>query len=167
MGKILISACLTGRLVRYDAKRVPLQDEWLKELLGKGLLCECCPEADGGMPIPRPPAQIVGGAGIDVLAGRARVVDITGCDVTRFFIRGAEYALSVVKKHKIKVALMKEKSPSCGSDLIYDGTFSDSLIKGAGVTTALLRKNGVCVFSDRESAGFKSFIKQNFSEMLF
>ncbi len=164
MEKILISGCLAGALVRYDAKRVPIRDKWLKKLLGKGLLHECCPEVDGGMPIPRPPAQIVGGTGIDVLAGRARVMDVTGCDVTDFFLRGAEYALSVVKKQKIKVALMKEKSPSCGSGFIYDGSFTGQLIDGDGVTSALLRQNGVRMFSESKIVEFKLFVKQNFSE---
>lgn len=157
----MISSCLTGSLVRYDGRRVPLDDEWVSGLLKSGICRAVCPEVDAGMSIPRPPAQILGGDGYDVLSGRARVMDEKGRDVTSFFVRGAELSLSIVKKAGIQIALMKEKSPSCGSRRVYDGSFSSRLIDGVGVTTAILRENGVLVFSENEILNFKTFVKQN------
>jgi len=150
MEKILISACLAGDRVRYDGRRLPLENLLLARWKEDGRLVKVCPEVGGGMKIPRPPAQIVDGSGLDVLKGRARVMDNKGCDVTDFFIKGAEFALSVARKYGIKLAVLKEKSPSCGVHRIYDGTFSVTLIPGAGVTSALLRENNILVFSEQE-----------------
>ncbi len=165
MDKILISGCLAGDVVRYDGRHIPLEDHWLKGLLRNGILCKCCPEVEGGMPIPRAPAQIVGGSGFDVLAGRATVVDVCGENVTRYFLEGAEWALSKVRQFNIKAALLKEKSPSCGCRTIYDGSFSSKLTDGVGVTTALLMENDVSVFSEKEILGFKAFIRPYYPEI--
>ena len=162
MEKILVSACLAGDVVRYDGQSKPLSDKWLERFSDKGLIYKYCPEVAAGMPIPRPSAQIVGGTGSDVLAGHAVVQDVTGADVTDYFIKGAERALSIVRKYNIQLALLKEKSPSCGTVYIYDGSFSTRLIEGAGVTTALLMDNNVKVFSESQILKFKSYIKQNF-----
>ncbi|MXS78449.1 DUF523 domain-containing protein [Nitrosomonas sp. JL21] len=150
MKKILISACLAGDRVRYDGKRAPLKDEVLSRWGDKGLLVKVCPEVSGGLKIPRPEARIVNGNGLDVLKGMAKVLDIHGCDVTSFFIRGAEYALSIARRFNIEVAILKEKSPSCGAHNIYDGQFASHLIPGFGVTSALLKQNGVKIFSENE-----------------
>ncbi|MCK4767083.1 MAG: DUF523 domain-containing protein [Desulfobacula sp.] len=150
MGKILISGCLVGDLVRYDGKHVPLTDESLRKWSRKGLFVSVCPEVSGGLKIPRLPAQIVNGNGLDVLEGKAKVVDIEGNDVTLPFIRGAEYALSVAEKYDIQIAILKEKSPSCGVHHIYDGHFDSNLILGFGVTTAILKQSGIKVFSENE-----------------
>nr|NJM03528.1 DUF523 domain-containing protein [Desulfobacula sp.] len=150
MEKILISACLAGDRVRYDGRRAPLENALLARWKEEGRLVKACPEVAGGMTIPRPPAQITGGSGLDVLKGRARVVDNKGCDVTGLFIKGAEYALSIAQKYGIRLAILKEKSPSCGIHRIYDGTFTSTLIPGAGVTAALLTANKVLVFSELE-----------------
>jgi uncharacterized protein YbbK (DUF523 family) len=150
MEKILISACLAGDLVRYDGRRLLLENLLLARWKEDGWLMKVCPEVGGGMKIPRPPAQIVDGSGLDVLNGKARVMDNESCDVTGFFIKGAEYALSIAQKHGIRLAVLKEKSPSCGVHQIYDGTFSSTLIPGAGVTAALLAANNIRVFSELE-----------------
>ncbi|MCF6246113.1 MAG: DUF523 domain-containing protein [Desulfobacula sp.] len=162
MEKILVSACLAGDVVRYDGKCVPLKNKYLELLGNKGCMVKCCPEVAGGMSIPRAPAQIAGGNGSDVLAGRAGVMDINGKDVSRFFIKGAESALSVVRAHHSQVVLLKDKSPSCGSHFIYDGTFGGRLICGDGVTAAILKQNNVYVFSDSEIQEFEIFVKQSF-----
>lgn len=167
MEKIMISACLAGDLVRYDGKTKPLQDSWVERLLNEGLVCKFCPEVAAGMSTPRPPAQIVGGTGEDVLSKKAIVQDIQGRDVTEYFIRGAERALSVVRDKKIDAALLKEKSPSCGVNVVYDGSFGSCLIDGTGVTTALLRHNGVEVFSENEILDFKSYVKHNFPGVIY
>ena len=150
MEKILISACLAGDLVRYDGKRVPLTNILLSKWNQKGMLINVCPEVSGGLKIPRLEAQIVNGTGQDVLEGKTKVVDIEGHDVTLFFIRGAQYALRQVEKHKIEIAILKEKSPSCGVHHIYDGNFDSTLIPGVGVTTAILKQRGINVFSENE-----------------
>ena len=150
MKKILISGCLAGDIVRYDGKHVPLTDKLLSKVNRKGMLETACPEVSGGLETPRLPAQILGGNGLDVLEGRAKVIDIKGCDVTLPFIKGAEYALSKVKKYNIEMAILKEKSPSCGVHHIYNGHFDSTLIPGFGVTTALLTKSGIRVFSENE-----------------
>jgi len=150
MEKILISACLAGDKVRYDGREKPLESPLVTRWQKEERLVKICPEVSGGMKIPRSPAQIVNGNGLDVLNGTARVMDIEGCDVTGFFIRGAEYALSLSQKYSIRFAILKEKSPSCGVHQIYDGSFSSLLIPGSGVTAALLRKNHIRVFSENE-----------------
>jgi uncharacterized protein YbbK (DUF523 family) len=159
MKRILISACLAGDRVRYDGKRVPLTHELLRKWSRRGLLVKVCPEVSGGLKIPRPPAQIVDGSGREVLDGTAKVVNIEGKDVSLPFIRGAEYALSLSKKYDIQVAILKEKSPSCGVHHIYDGHFVSNLIPGCGVTTAMLRQSGLRVFSENELDLVISFLK--------
>lgn len=150
MEKILISACLAGHRVRYDGKQAEVTHALLMDLGRRGRLVAVCPEVSGGMKIPRPPAQIVHGNGLDVLSGKANVVDITGRDVTPDFVRGAEYALSMARRNRIGMAILKEKSPSCGVNRIYDGHFTATLMPGTGVTTALLKLNGIQVFSENE-----------------
>ena len=104
----------------------------------------------GGLPVPRPAAEITGGSGVDVLAGRARVVTATGEDVTAAFIAGAQAALDLARGTGCVHALLIDRSPSCGSLKIYDGTFSGRRRTGAGVTAALLAAHGIGVFADHE-----------------
>ena len=147
--KILISTCLLGEPVRYDGRSVPVDHYLIRGWKAEGRLVPFCPELAGGLPVPRPPAEICGGSGSDVLEAAARVRTADG-DVTRAFTAGAEAALAAAREHGIRLALLKEKSPSCGSAFIYDGSFSGRLRAGSGITMALLRKNGVRVFSENE-----------------
>jgi len=140
-GLILVSACLLGIPCRYDGGSSPVPQ--LQKLATLGRAVPICPEVAGGLPTPRPPAEIVGGDGEDVLDGRARVVRIDGEDVTEAFLRGAEAALSLARRLGVKKAVLKSLSPSCGSDLIHDGTFSGGLREGVGVTAALLKRAGI------------------------
>jgi uncharacterized protein YbbK (DUF523 family) len=144
----LVSACLLGLPCAYDG-RDRLVDGLLA-LAACGQVVPICPEVAGGLPIPRPPAEIVGGNGGDVLDGRARVVMVAGDDVTAAFLRGAERALAVARQHGIVTAILRQRSPSCGSTCIYDGTHSGTLIPGQGVAAALLRRHGVEVFAEAE-----------------
>lgn len=145
---ILISACLLGHAVRYDGKGKPLHHPAIERWQLEGRLVTICPEMAGGMPVPRPPAEIENGAsGMDVLEGRARVLEITGADVTDEFIAGANKALAFAKQHGCAYALLIDGSPSCGSIAIYDGTFSGIKHAGHGVTAALLSQAGIKVFS--------------------
>lgn len=162
MEKILISACLMGDIVRYDGKQKKMAHVGVEKWEAQGRLVRFCPEKAGGLKTPRPPAEIVNGDGQDVLEQRAWLRTSAGEDVTPQFVRGALMALDLIKIHAIKIAILKAKSPSCGSNLIYDGTFENRLIAGMGVTTAVLRKNGVLVFSENEIGGIDFLLKQNF-----
>ena len=138
MEKILISACLVGDKCKYDGHTnyTPL----IKDLLEKYELVPFCPEVEGGLPTPRKPSERKGD----------KVVNNAGKDVTRNFQLGAEKALNICKYLNIKIAILKENSPSCGVNQIYDGNFKNKLIKGEGVTTELLRKNGIAVYNENQ-----------------
>ena len=138
MEKILISACLVGDKCKYDGHTnySPL----IKDLLEKYELVPFCPEVEGGLPTPRKPSERKGD----------KVVNNAGKDVTRNFQLGAEKALNICKYLNIKIAILKENSPSCGVNQIYDGNFKNKLIKGEGVTTELLRKNGIAVYNENQ-----------------
>ncbi len=145
--KILISACLLERRVRYDGKSLPIFGKIIDQWRSEGRIVAVCPEVEAGMSTPRVPAEISKGNGLDVIDGGALVLDRNGKNVTEYFINGAEIALSLCKKHEIKIAILAESSPSCGSSNIYDGGFVGKKKAGVGVTAALLRKNGIKVFS--------------------
>ncbi|HLV59896.1 MAG TPA: DUF523 domain-containing protein, partial [Fredinandcohnia sp.] len=117
--------------------------------LAEGRVVPLCPEVAGGLPVPRPPAEIQGGDGRDVLAGRARVATREG-DVTAFFLAGAEAALAAARAHGVVAAVLKERSPSCGVRQVYDGSFSGQRRSGMGVTAARLEAAGIPVFSEAE-----------------
>ncbi len=149
--KILISACLYGKPVRYDGQAKTLVDPRVEKWRGEGRLVSICPELSGGFSTPRLPAEIENGmSGEDVLAGRARVVESAGADVTDGYIKGAEAALALARETGCDFALLIDGSPSCGSANIYDGSFSGRKHSGLGVMAALLRANGIAVFSDSE-----------------
>lgn len=149
--KILVSACLIGRPVRYDgaAKSVahPALEQWRRE----GRLVTICPELTAGFSVPRPPAEISQGqSGQAVLAGDAQVFEATGADVSDLYIAGAQAALALALEHECTFALLADGSPSCGSSFIYGGSFDGRKHVGAGVTAALLRQNGIEVFAESE-----------------
>jgi uncharacterized protein YbbK (DUF523 family) len=147
---ILISDCLLGRPVRYDGRALTLEDPFVRQWQDSGLLLPCCPEVAGGLPVPRSPAEIQGGRAEDVLAGQAKVVNQEGQDLTQAFVLGARRALELARSKGARLALLAEYSPSCGSSMVYDGHFSGRRQSGQGVTTALLRANGISVFSQQQ-----------------
>ncbi|MBP2703121.1 DUF523 domain-containing protein [Microbispora sp. RL4-1S] len=149
MERILVSACLLGSRVRYDGGAKTSDDEVLTAWRAEGRLVSFCPEVEGGLPIPRPPAEIEGGAGgAAVLSGAARIRTPSGDDVTAAYLSGAQQALAVARSFGIRVAILKEGSPSCGSLRIHDGSFRGRTTPGQGVTTALLEANGIRVFAE-------------------
>ncbi|TDD80256.1 DUF523 domain-containing protein [Actinomadura darangshiensis] len=150
MERILVSSCLAGRPVRYDGAAKPVAGGLFERWRSEGRLVPFCPEVSGGLAVPRPPAEIVGGDGGDVLDGTARIRTGTGDDVTDEFLRGARLALEAATRSGARIALLKEGSPSCGSHRTHDGTFTGSAAPGTGVTTALLRRSGIRVFSEDE-----------------
>ncbi|MDQ0324720.1 uncharacterized protein YbbK (DUF523 family) [Rhodopseudomonas julia] len=149
--RILISACLLGEAVRYDGGARPLRHPALARWHAEGRVVAVCPELMGGFSVPRRPSEIADGcSGEDVLAGRGRIVDISGADVTDGFLAGARAALQIARTHDCSFALLIDGSPSCGSSLIYDGSFGGHKHAAMGVTSALLRANGIEVFADHE-----------------
>lgn len=145
---LLLSACLLGVNCKYDGLNNVHQR--IQEMARRGGVIPLCPEQLGGLSTPRPPAEIRGGDGSKVLQGEAKVFSIENQDVTEAFLRGAEESLQLAKLFKVRAALLKEGSPSCGSSLIYDGTFSHTKVPGKGVVTASLEREGVLVFSEVE-----------------
>ena len=146
---ILVSACLLNHPVRYKGDGNPCQ--LLLEAVAKGhgkQLVAFCPEVAGELFTPRPPAEIQGGTGADVLQGTASVMNKIGEDVTASFVDGAQKCAELCKEKGITVAILKQRSPSCGSKAIYDGTFSGKTIYGQGVTAALLTSMGIKVYGE-------------------
>jgi uncharacterized protein YbbK (DUF523 family) len=122
----------------------------VSDLAADGRAVLVCPEEDGGLPTPRPPAEIVGGDGHDVLAGRAAVVTASGDDVTEIYVAGARVALDRAREAGARKAILKSRSPSCGAGAIYDGTFTRTVHDGDGVTAALLRQHDIEVVTEAD-----------------
>ncbi len=148
MVNVLISACLFGEKCRYDGKDNLIGE--LDLLKDRCNLVPVCPEVCGGLATPRNPSEIIGG----------RVVMKDGKDVTAEYVRGAEIALNTALENGCKIALMKAKSPSCGSGKIYDGTFSKTLTDGDGITVKLLKENGIKVFNETEITEFIQYFAE-------
>ena len=136
--RLLISACLLGEPCRYDGRSKPLPDAVLDRLLREHTLIPVCPEQLGGLPTPRTPSERQGD----------RVVMRDGTDVTAQYETGARIACALAEQTGAEAALLKARSPSCGSGAIYDGTFTGTLAPGDGVTTALVRTLGIPVYSE-------------------
>lgn len=134
--KILISACLLGCTCRYDGGSKP--HPAAVALAARHELVPVCPEQLGGLPTPRPPAERVG----------ERVLTQAGGDVTDNYRRGAEQALMLCKLNECQAAVLKEKSPSCGCGVVYDGTFTGTLTVGDGVTAEALKAAGIPVYGE-------------------
>ncbi|MDQ6992571.1 MAG: DUF523 domain-containing protein [Mariprofundus sp.] len=148
MQKILVSACLVGAKVRYDggdsSQPYGLLNQWQQQ----GRIITLCPEVEGGLPTPRPPAEIQEGNAESVLRGKGVIRRQNGEDVTDAFVHGAELSLQLCWKYKLKIAILKEGSPSCGVLLINDGSFSGHKIHGQGITARLLTRHGISVFNE-------------------
>lgn len=146
--RILVSACLLGVSCRYDGKSKP--HPAVLALQGQHQLIPVCGEIFGGLPTPRTPAERVGG----------RVLTEDGRDVTQEYHRGAEEVLALARRLNCKVALLKERSPSCGTGEIYDGSFTRTLTAGDGVTAELLRASGIAVFGESRLADLAEYLNR-------
>ncbi|ASE34914.1 DUF523 domain-containing protein [Mammaliicoccus sciuri] len=144
---IVISACLVGEKVRYDGNHK--LDLFYKNLIDEKKAISICPEILGGLQVPREPAEIIGGDGYDVWNDQAKVMTVAGRDVTIQFKEGAKRALSIIKDLNADTVILKSDSPSCGSTVIYDGTFTGNKKEGVGVTTALFTLNGINVYDEK------------------
>lgn len=138
MEKILISACLVGDKTKYDGKSN--YNPKIQDLLEKYELVPFCPEVEGGLSIPRSPSE----------RHNEKVINAEGKNVTKQFEKGAALALNICQYLGIRIAILKENSPSCGVNKIYNGKFEHKLIPGSGVTTDLLKRKGIKVISEEE-----------------
>ena len=138
MEKILISACLVGENCKYNGGNN--LNTKIESLLEKYDLIPFCPEVEGGLTIPRNPSEV---------KGESVYMD-NGKDVTDNFYKGAKKALMLCLYLKIKIAVLKERSPSCATHQIHDGSFSNTLIGGMGITAKMLKDNGIKVYSEDE-----------------
>lgn len=135
---ILISACLAGVNCRYDGGNC--YNEKIMELVKNGEAILVCPEQLGGLSTPRVPAEIING----------KVISKDGIDVTEEYKKGATEVLKLAKCLNINKAIFKSKSPSCGCEIIYDGTFSGNKVNGNGITTQVLLDNGINVITEKD-----------------
>lgn len=141
---ILVSACLLGINCTYSNKN-NYNENIIKLLHDKNInLIPICPEQLGGLSTPREPAEI----------SKNKIYNKKNIDVTKQFSKGANEALKIGKLYKCKNAILKERSPSCGSSFIYDGTFTHTTLKGKGITTKLFEKNEIKIFSE------ENFVKE-------
>lgn len=138
MEKILVSACLLGVNCKYNGEN-NYNEKVLNYLKDKEVI-PICPEIMGGLPTPRIPSEI----------RNQKVFNEKGEDLTLNFIKGAEETLKLAKLFNVKKALLKAKSPSCGYKKIYDGTFSNTLIDGNGITAELLKNNGIDIITEKD-----------------
>lgn len=138
--RVLVSACLLGAEVRHHGGAAEVEHPILRRWRDEGRIVGVCPEVAGGLPTPRPPAEIRG----------LRVIAKTGADVTDAFRAGADVAVAMARDLGIRVAVLKSRSPSCGTGQIYDGSFSGRLVAGDGVTAAALQREGVEVFDEMQ-----------------
>jgi uncharacterized protein YbbK (DUF523 family) len=158
---VLVSACLLGQPVRYHGGSATCEHPVLARWVTERRIVAVCPEMAGGLPTPRLPAEIQGGSGgLGVLRGQAQVIDIAGANVTAAFVQGAQQVLAISDAKNIRVAVLKEGSPSCGSGYTYDGTFSGGRAPVAGVTAALLQQAGIRVFSEMQFTEADEFLTQ-------
>lgn len=138
MENIVVSACLLGENCKYNGGNNLCSE--LVKLRDKYNFIPICPETFGGLKSPREPAEICGN----------RILLKSGEDVTSEFCKGAKISLEIAKEHNCKYAILKERSPSCGVNFIYDGTFSNNIIKGMGITAKLLSDNCIMLLSENE-----------------
>jgi uncharacterized protein YbbK (DUF523 family) len=143
----LVSACLLGVDCRYDGRSSLSLN--IVRLAKEEVLIPVCPEQLGGLSTPREPMRIIGGGGSEVLDGKAKVINRVGEDVSMKLIKGAEETLKIARSLDVRKAIFKSRSPSCGCGEIYDET-SSRTVEGDGVTTALLKRNGIEVVTEKD-----------------
>mmetsp|Transcript_9699 Transcript_9699/g.15918 ORF Transcript_9699/g.15918 Transcript_9699/m.15918 type:complete len:175 (+) Transcript_9699:1380-1904(+) len=171
MRKILVSACLLGKKVRYDGdhqmpKAMTVGARLLDQWKNQGRIVSICPEVSGGLSVPRPPAEVMR----DDLEGelahrqRMRIVNVEGVDVTPEYRKGAIETLKLARQNDVAFCILKEESPSCGSSRIHDGKFKGDVIPGEGITASLLRSQGYVVFSEEQFEQAEEHLREAESE---
>ncbi|MDI7418207.1 DUF523 domain-containing protein [Cronobacter turicensis] len=156
INRILVSACLMGFKVRYDGSEKAQMIDQLRRWQEEQRLVIHCPELAAGLPTPRPPAEIVSGDN----KTQDRIIEITGKDVTEHYQLGAWLALRTAQDAGCTAALLTDGSPTCGSQFIYDGSFSGQRKSGMGVAASLLSAHGIAVFSENNLADLIAWIDE-------
>ena len=146
----IISACLCGVNCKYNSNNN--YNEYCNKLFINGEAILVCPEQLGGLPTPRVPSEILG-TSEKVVIGEGKVITKEGVDVSANFIKGAREVVEIAKKLKVDKAILKEGSPSCGVNFIYDGTFSGNKIQGMGKTAFMLKELSIDVISENDLGG--------------
>lgn len=144
--KIMVSACLLGDNVKYNGGNN--KNDELIAFLKDYEVIKVCPEIFGGLSTPRDPSEIINN----------KVFTINRVDITNEFMEGARKTLKIAKENDVKIAILKKNSPSCGSNSIYDGTFSHNIVEGNGITAKLLKENGIIVFDEENYKNIKKII---------
>ena len=139
--RILVSACLLGQKCKYNGG--DNYSEAVTEYVRGHEVIPVCPELAGGLSVPRSPCEIVDGV----------VMNTDGENVDKAFRDGAALCVGLAKEKKIDLAILQSRSPSCGVEQIYDGTFSGRKIAGSGVFASLLRENGFRVLDAEKLKG--------------
>lgn len=147
----LISACLCGVNCKYNG--LNNYNEICDKLFTSGKAILVCPEQLGGLPTPRIPSEIIGESSNILNNNNGSVIDKNGNDVTPQFVKGAKETLQIAKRLNIKKAILKDGSPSCGVNYIYNGNFNGSKIKGMGITAQLLKESSIDIISELELGG--------------
>lgn len=160
INKILVSACLMGFKIRYNGSEKAQIVETLARWQQEQRLVVHCPELAAGLPTPRPPAEIFAADGKDVMQERARIIENTGQDVTEHYQLAAWMALRAAQESGCTAALLTDGSPTCGSQFIYDGSFSGQRKSGMGVAASLLSEHGIKVFADTQLAELMAWIEE-------
>jgi uncharacterized protein YbbK (DUF523 family) len=150
MLKVLVSGCLGGAAIRFNETSVPVSSPIWRKWAAEGRLVSFCPELAVGFPVPRPPAEIVGGSAADVLDSGAWVREVSGRDVTELFRAASRRALHRAIDADVALAVLVDGSPTCGSSYVHDGTFSGVTVPGRGVAAEALRRYGIPVFAHHE-----------------
>ena len=143
----LLSACFCGVNCKYDGANI--HNEKGDELFISGKAILICPEQLGGLTTPRVPSELQAKAK-DILEGNGKIVTKEGMDVTKQFIKGAKEVVEIAKKLSISTAILKERSPSCGVNFVYDGSFNGNKVKGKGITAEMLNEIGIKTLSEKD-----------------
>ena len=150
--KIAVSACLLGEQCKYNGESNYRPE--LAELLKDHEVIQLCPEVTGGMSVPRPAAE----------RRDDKVVTYIGRDVTREYKRGAKFCMEQIEENGIELVILKARSPACGKDQIYDGSFTGKLVERDGVLAELVRSSGIPFYSDEETDAIRTFIEEHTTE---
>jgi uncharacterized protein YbbK (DUF523 family) len=160
MRRILVSGCLGGRPIRFDGTAVEVASAIWDRWVAQGRLVHVCPELAVGFPVPRLPAEIVGGTATAVLRGNAQVREVAGNDVTELFREAAREAVARAQAADVALAVLVDGSPTCGSTYVHDGLFAGGTVPGRGLAAELLVRSGVPVFNQTQLEAADALLAQ-------
>ena len=153
MRTVLVSSCLLGLKTRYDGTDNYCQAVFDYIESNRLTPIPVCPEQLAGLSTPRPKCWFTQGDGLTTLSGKGKLINEEGLDMTEAFLRGAQECLKIAQLTHCNIAILQQRSPSCGSHKIY---VDEALVEGVGITTALLTEKGVQVFSNDSLPPMKS-----------